>query len=175
MLIKELTEKMTIGDCPSLDEILEIRTYLPIAEKKAICETILDRCYSIEDGVLLCNSVLKRIMFELAMVKYHTDLDIEIDSEDDYDELQQSSINFRWGYAADYVECEEILYEMEEELKSQYSIETSIARLSNRLAENIEGVVSVITNKVNNLDTNAFGFESADIDKIKTLLNKYGK
>lgn len=173
MTIKEFLEK--VKNDIDLKEILEIRTYIPIAEKRAIFETILDECFTIEDGALICNYVLKKMMFELAMVKYHTDLEIDITSEEDYDEIQQIGVDFHCEYLTDYRECQSLFDGMEKELRSQYSIETSIAQLSNKLSDNTEGLVNIIAQKINNLDMSKFGFEGLELDKFKKLLNKYGK
>lgn len=174
MLIKEFNEKINKKDT-NLKKILEIRTYIPIAEKKVIFETILDKCFTVEDGVLICDYVLKEMMFNLAMIKYHTDLEIDIDSEEDYDEIKKNGVDFHSEYPADYAECYVLFDGMEKELRSQYSMEVSVAQLSNKLSDNIEGLVNSITQKIESLDMSKFGFEGLELDKFKKLINKYGK
>ena len=174
MKITEFLKKIKKKDV-DLQKILEVRTYIPIAEKRAILETILDECFAVEDGILTCNYVLKHMAFELAMIKYHTNLEIDITSEEDYDSIQQTGIDIHWGYEADYKICKSLFDEMERNLRDQYSVESSIVRLSNTLSNNITGLVDVITNKIKALDLNKLGFEDSDLDKLKGLLNKYGK
>lgn len=157
-----------------LKTTLEIRTYIPIAEKKAIAETVLDKCFTVEDGVLICDYVTKRVVFELAMIKYHTNLDIDIMSTDDYDMIK-SRCDLHKEYEDDYVECKLIFDDMEKELCSKYSIETSIIHLSNRLSDNIESIVKLIANKIDELDMSKFGFEDINLEQFQELINKYGK
>lgn len=173
MTIKEFLQEFKTNT--NLKEILEIRTYIPIAEKKMIFETILDRCLTTKDDVLICDYILKKMMFELAMVKYHTNLEIDITSEEDYDKLQQSGVIFHNEYLADYGECQVLFDGAEQELRSQYSIETSVAQLSNKLSKHIEDLMKSVIHKIDNLDMKKFGFEGLESDKFKKFLNKYGK
>ncbi len=176
MKVTEFVKKMNESEDINLKTMLEIRTYIPIAEKKAILETILDRCFTVEDGVLMCDSVLKKMMFESAMVKYHTNLDLDITSEEDYDELRRydlmSIVNI---YERDYEECDRLLEGMERELRAQYSVEASIAFLTNQLSDHMTELAQSLTHKIESFDMSKFGFEGVELDKLKNLLNKYGK
>jgi hypothetical protein len=174
MIIQEFikeTKKKNIN----LEKILEVRTYIPIAEKKAILEDILDRCFVVEDGVLTCDYVLKRMAFELAMIKYHTNLEVDIASEEDYDEIRGIEVRFYELYEADYEECRQLFEGMEKELRAQYSIEASIAGLTNKVSNVIESFVEGILEKISDFDMSQFGFEGEELSQIKDLLNKYGK
>ena len=173
MLVKDFIKKSKKGNI-NLEKILEIRTYIPIAEKRAILEDILERCITIEDGAPTCDYILKRMAFELAMIKYHTNLEIDITSEEDYDELRNIEINFYEFYEADYDECHSLIEGMEKELRSQYSIESSIVRLSDKISSNIEGLVDSVTKTIGGFDMSKFGFEGKELNQFKDLLNKYG-
>lgn len=173
MTIEEFLNKVENGS--NLKEVLEIRTYIPIAEKKLILETVLDKCFTVENGVLICDYVLKKMAFELAMVKYHTNLDIDITSEDDYDDIQTLGINLNYNYSVDYKECQLLFEGMEKELRSQYSIESSVSDLLNKTSNSIEELTSNILEKINGLDMSSFGFEGKEFEQLKVLLNKYGK
>ena len=173
MRVNEFVEKFETNI--DLNTILEIRTYVPIAEKRAILETIIDRCFTVEDGVLTCDYVLKKMMFELAMIKYHTDLEVDIMSEDDYDELQKTGANIHWGYETDYREFKSLFEGMECELHTQYSIESSIVRLTDKLSNSLDGFTNIITQKIDGFDMSKFGFEDIELNQFKDLLSKYGK
>lgn len=173
MTIQEFVKKNKKGNA-DLKKMLEIRTYIPIAEKRAILETILDECFMVDEGVLTCDYITMNMMFELAMIKYHTNLEIQLSSEDDYDELQEFREVIKAEYYADYLECQDLFDGMKQELYSQYSIESSIARLSNKISGSIEGLVGTISNKVGSLDMGSFGFDNENIGKFKELLTKYG-
>jgi hypothetical protein len=173
MLVKDFIE-INKNDT-SLKEILVNRTYIPIAEKKAIFEAIRDRCFIVEDGVLTCDYVLKKMAFELAMVKYHTNLEMDITSEEDYDEIRNIDVKFGELYTTDYEECLLLFEGMEKELRSQYSIGSSIASLTHQLSGSIESLVENISQKVEGFDMSQFGFEGKELNQFKNLLNKYGK
>ena len=132
-------------------------------------------CFMVNDGVVTCNYIAMTVMFELAMIKYHTNLEINIDSEDDYDALQEFRNDIQDEYSADYIECQTLFDGMKRELYSQYSIESSIARLSNRFSDGIAGLVDTVSKKVDSFDMSSFGFDNENIGKFKELLNKYGK
>ena len=172
MTLHEFIEKSK--NTTNLKEILEIRTYIPIAEKKAILEDILDKCFVVKDGVLTCDYILKRMAFELAMIKYHTNLEIDITSEEDYDEIYNIGVNFYELYEADYDECHSLIEGMEKELRSQYSIESSIAHLTNKLSNSIEDLVDGVAKQINGFDMSQFGFEGKELAQFKDLLIKYG-
>ena len=173
MLVKEFINKIESGS--NLKEILEVRTYIPIAEKKAILETVLDKCFTVEDDALVCDYVLMKMAFELAMIKYHTNLDIDITSEDDYDDVQMIGINLNYNYLVDYKECQLLFEGMERELRSQYSIEASVAHLFHKISNSIEELASNISEKINGLDISNLGFKEKELEQLKVFLNKYGK
>lgn len=175
MKVAEFVQKLNEVDNVDLQKILEIRTYIPIAEKRAILETILHKCFTVEDGVLICDYILRTIAFELAMIKYHTNLDIDIESEDDYDDIYMYIRDFCQCYVVDYEECQSLFKGMERELRAQYSIEASVASLTNQLSGNIESLVSAITKKINDFDMNKLGLDGIEPSQLKNLLNKYGK
>lgn len=178
MKIQDLIQKIQTDDNVNLQNILEIRTYIPIAEKKVILETVLDTCLAVKDGVVLCDYVLKETAFELAMVKYHTDLDVDITSEDDYDALQQlhmRDIVLHDEYGADYKMCRVLFEGMEKERRSQYSLEASLTQLSNTISEHITKLVSQISEKVDGFDLSKMGLGDIKPEQLQALLNKYGK
>lgn len=162
-------------DNMDLKTMLEIRTYIPIAEKKAILEDVLDKCFVVEDGVLTCDYVLKKIIFELTMIKYHTNLDVDIASEEDYDALQEMIEDLHNAYLTDYKECRSLFKGMEQELRARYSIESSIAQLSYKVSNSIEGLVNIATDKIKDFDMSKLGLNGSVIDELRGLFNKYGK
>jgi hypothetical protein len=84
-------------------------------------------------------------------------------------------VEFSNQYYRDYKECRLMLEGIEKELRAQYSVEASIARLSNKLSGSIESIVGGITEKISDFDMSKFGFEGFDPEQLKNLLNKYGK
>lgn len=172
MTIKEFIQNTTDGT--NLKDMLEIRTYIPIAEKKAVLETVLDTYCTVDDGVVACDYVLKKMVFELAMLKYHTNLDIDITSDADYDDMKQADVDFTDVYYDDYQECKQLLDCMEYELRSQYSIEASIAGLTHKLSDGIGRIVNAAERKISDFDVNQLGLENFDFEQLKNLLGKYG-
>lgn len=147
-------------DFTNLKTMLNIRTYIPMAEKKAIIETVLDTCFRVEDGVLMCDCALKNVAFELAMVKYHTDLDVDIASYDDYDELHTTLHYLHNEYVADYDACDTLFNEMERELRAKYSVGASMASISH----NVRMLARLISDTMD-------GFDIGKLD-LKELLKE---
>jgi hypothetical protein len=109
------------------------------------------------------------------MIKYHTDLEIDIASEEDYDEIQDIKADLYKLYDTDYKECFCLFEGMEQELRSQYSMESSVASLTYKFSGSIEGLVEKVSQKVEDFDMSQFGFKGEELNKFKNLLNKYGK
>ena len=148
MVIADFIQEIKKGNAIDLKTMLNIRTYIPIAEKKAIIETVLDECFRVEDGILICDCALKNVAFELAMVKYHTDLDVDITSYDNYDELHTVLLCLRMEYAEDYDACDTLFNEMERELRAKHSVEASMASISH----NVRMLVGLISDTMDGLD-----------------------
>lgn len=147
-------------DFTNLKTMLNIRTYIPMAEKKAIIETVLDECFRAEDGILTCDCALKNVAFELAMVKYHTDLDVDITSYDNYDELHTMLLYLHNEYFEDYDACYALFNEMERELRAKHSVEASMASISH----NVRMFVRLISDTMD-------GFDIGKLD-LKELLKE---
>ena len=170
MTIKEFLEKTK--NITDLKEILEVRTYIPVSEKKVIFDIIFDKCLMVEDGVLKCDYITMKTTFELAMVKYHTNLEVDIMSEDDYDDIRWIINEIHRTYLDDYSECETLFDGIKKEIYLQYSVESSIAKLSHQVLRVVENLANTVSKKIEGFD---IGFEGEEFDKFKNLLNKYGK
>lgn len=184
MTIQNFIEELKNDINIDLKNRLQIRAYIPIAEKRAIIEDVVDRSVMVESGVIQYDYVKNKIAFELAMIKYHTDCDLEIDldSEDDYDAIEALLMDketFRGVltslYRDDYYECKTIMEKMIEDLYSQNSIEASIARMASSISESVGSLADHISKKIDNFDIKTMLPQDVDLNGLMTLLNKYGK
>lgn len=93
MKVSELREKFIKGKLLS-DYGIEIRNYLPIAEKKLMVDKIIEDCLDYNnDGLLKVNFVNKKIAIDLAFLLNYTS--IELNGEnfiDDYDFLDMNNV-----------------------------------------------------------------------------------
>jgi hypothetical protein len=67
---------------------MELKTnYLPISTKRHICETIVNNSIIERDGMKFIDSIQKQIAFDLSLIQFYTDIDIE---NIDMDEMYQN-------------------------------------------------------------------------------------
>lgn len=179
MKINELIEKMNNGNV-NLKEILEIRTYIPIAEKKQIIQDVIGESYYVYEGVLMFDSIDKKMNFDVAMIKYHTNLDIDEDVVAAYDAIHGSSYGNLYEalieeFPYDYCECEKLLDSAVEDLYRQFSVEASVGKVADTLSIGIKKVSDTLTKKTQDIDLNEIIGGNADITKILDVLVKYKK
>lgn len=184
MKITELVNEMKKNENLNLEEILEIRAYIPMAEKRAIIEDIVNKASTIgkNDGFWSYDSLTSMIFFEIAMVKYHTGLEASESVEDDYDAIKSYLVDkldlytiLMPYYKEDYYECLLMLNVAIKDIKYKHSVEASMANLFSIVANNVTNIADILNTKLQNFDINETIFKDIDTTQIKNLLEKYGK
>ena len=91
MKVIEIKEALKEGNI--LDDLIQIKPYLSFAEKKILCDKIIEGSLYEENGMLLCNYYDKKLFIEISIINNYTD--IELDEENivgDYDILCELGI-----------------------------------------------------------------------------------
>jgi hypothetical protein len=154
---------------------LQIKTYLPIKEKQALAQLIINECTEEVDGVIQLDSMQQYLSYVKYMILLHTNLEY---SDEDYDKLcsteymETSLLNAIMShFGPDAEECSRILNLMLDDYMRQNSIECAIGRFLNGL-----------NNTANNLATSLSNFDASsiipkdfDIENFNQMLNKYVK
>ena len=165
-----------------LKEKLEVKDYVPFAEKRELCERVLNASNTINDnGLVEVDSVTRYIIFTISVISKYTNLefssgeDAEFDSLDEYDMLCQNGLlNLILGVIGEeYASCNNMLnMMMEDVIANNNTIENVLGTTSDRLLESVDRFVDVLSDKVNELELD---LSQINIDKytwIKDLLLK---
>lgn len=79
--VTEIIEKIKNGNDNAFDGI-QIKDYLPISTKRLMCEEIAKNSIIEQDGVKIKDSIAYEIAFDLIIVSFYTNVDID----ENYDE-----------------------------------------------------------------------------------------
>ena len=158
---------------------LEVKDYVPFAEKRELCAQVLNACNTKDDsGLIKVDSVSRYIIFTLSIISKYTNLEFssgedEIDSLDEYDMLCQANLlnPILDVIGAEYTTCNNMLNMMMEDIMTNNNtIENVVGAVLGKLGDSIDDFITVISDKVEsmNLDLNQI-----DIDKYKGLIEQF--
>ena len=163
----------------NLETGLEVKTYLPIELKKTIAQGIIFACTDDSEGVIKVDSVQRYMSYVEHMIKYHTNLEY---TEEDYDVL--CSTEYDGGnllntimecFGSDAQECSRILELMMNDYMQSNTIEFSIVKFVNGLAGSIDGIVNVLSDKIDGFDLKSMMPKDMDVEQVMSFLEKYNK
>lgn len=178
MKVMEFIEKINAQDC-DLENVLEIKKYLPIAMKKAIAQSIIYECTDDLDGTVKIDSVQRYLSYVKYMITYHTNLEY---TDEDYDTI--SSIAYGRTNLLDAIincfeydakECKKILNYMVDDYKRENGLESALIKFFDK-------AIIVMSDVSNKLTQNAEGFDmqnmlpdNVDKEKLSSFLKNYIK
>ena len=158
---------------------LEVKDYVPFAEKSELCANVLNACNTKDDnGLVKVDSVSRYILFTIAIISKYTNLefssgkdDEEFNSLEEYDMLCQANLldPILEVIGAEYVTCNNILNMMMSDIvANNNTIENVVGHTLGKISTSVDGLIGVLAEKVKEmeLDLNQF-----DIDKYKGLLD----
>ncbi len=162
-----------------IKKTLEVKDYVPFAEKRELCAQVLNACNTKDDsGLIKVDSVSRYIIFTLSIISKYTNLEFssgedEIDSLDEYDMLCQADLlnPILDVIGAEYTTCNNMLNMMMEDIMTNNNtIENVVGAVLGKLGDSIDDFITVISDKVEsmNLDLNQI-----DIDKYKGLIEQF--
>lgn len=163
-----------------LKKNLEIKDYVPFAEKRELCANVLNACnQKDENGLVKVDSVSRYIVFTISILSKYTNLefssgeDAEFDSLDEYDMLCQANLlnPVLDIIGEEYVTCNNILNMMMSDIvANNNTVENVVATVLGNLGNSIDGFIDVLADKVEslNLDLNQI-----DINKYKGLIEMF--
>jgi hypothetical protein len=182
MKIRELIDKIKEDENLNLETTLEIRTYIPIMVKRNIINNIILSSVSYENGFVQFDSVAAEVHFDVAMAKYHTNIEFGDSIEENYDMLKDyvlSGANLQTLitslYRKDYDECYEMLMLSVQDLKEQYTVEATVARVANKISDALDNLIGVFANQAENMDLSKILPEGVDVEDVASLIKKYVK
>lgn len=159
---------------------LEVQDYIPFAEKRELCERVLNACNTYDDsGLVIVDSVSRYILFTIAIISKYTKLEFssgkdgETDSLDEYDMLcQENLLNpILEVVGEEYMTCNNILNMMMSDIVANHNnVENVLGHALGKVATSVDGLINVLAEKVENMELD---FSQIDIDKYKGLIELF--
>lgn len=159
---------------------LEIKDYVPFAEKRELCAKVLNACNTkTSSGLVKVDSVSRYIIFTISIISKYSNLefssgkDSELDSLDEYDMLCQTDLlNPILDVVGDeYATCNNILNMMMEDIvANNNTVENVVGNVLGKLGVSIDNLIDIIAEKVEELELD---LGRIDIDKYKGLIELF--
>lgn len=159
---------------------LEIKDYIPFADKRELCEKVLNACNTkTNNGLVMVDSVSRYITFTISIITKYSNLefssgeDAEFDSLDEYDMLCQADLlnPILDAIGEEYATCNNILNMlMADIVANNNTIESVLGNSLERVNDTVDYFIYTLAEKVKslNLDLNQI-----DIDKYKGLIEMF--
>lgn len=157
---------------------LEVKDYLPFAEKRELCANVLEACNTKDDsGFVKVDSVSRYIVFTISIISKYTNLefssgeDTEYDSLDEYDMLCQTGIlnPILEVIGEEYATCNNLLNMMMDDIiANNNTVEAMLGNALGKVTDSIDGLIDTLADKVDELNLD---LSQIDIDKYKGLLD----
>ena len=176
MKILEFITNYNEGKIENLKEALEVKQYLPFAEKYELCASVLDACNDVDGktGVVTIDSINRQITFAITVIaaytnfEFSTDENAEISSIDEYDMLCEYKLlkPIIALFADEYDECEKMLITMQEDLiANNNTLNNIVSNVAKQLLNIVEPLGKTLKDKVD-------GF---NLDLSQDNIDKYAK
>ena len=159
---------------------LEVRDYVPFAEKRELCVSVLNACNTKDQsGLIKVDSVSRYIVFTISILSTYTNLefssgeDAEFDSLDEYDMLCQNDLlnPILDVIGGEYMTCNNILNMMMSDIEANNNtLENVVATVLGRFSDSIGGLINVFADKVESLDLD---LSQIDINKYQGLIDMF--
>ena len=176
MKVQELLENIKNKNF-NLEEALEVKKYLPIELKKTIAQGIIFDCTDDSEGAIKVDSVQRYMSYVRYMIVYHTNLEY---TDEDYDALcsteygEVTLLNAIMNYfGADAQECSRILDLMTDDYMQKNTLEFTIAKFLNGLADSIDGVANTLNSKIDGFDLKSMIPKDMDMKQMMNFLEEY--
>ncbi|HHX66638.1 MAG TPA: hypothetical protein GX708_01095 [Gallicola sp.] len=102
---EEIKSKLDIGE--TLEGCgIETLPYLPIAQKRLICENIVENCIEEIDGMKFADPIKKDIAINISLIRFYTNIDADLDDLCEYGIMDYiiNKISKEYWYICDIVE-----------------------------------------------------------------------
>jgi hypothetical protein len=165
-----------------LKNTLEIKDYIPFAEKRELCANVLNACNKkTSNGLVKVDSVSRYIVFTLSIISTYTNIefssgeDSEFDSLDEYDMLCKAGLlnPILEVIGDEYATCNNILNMMMDDIvANNNTVENVVANVLGKLGVSIDGLIDVFAEKVEELELD---LNQIDINKYKGLIELFAQ
>jgi hypothetical protein len=153
---------------------LGLVSYLPFAEKRELCVSVLDSCCTKDNGLVKVDSVSRYILFTITVISKYTTLEFssgeDYDSLDEYDMLCESRLlNPILELIGDeYATCNNMLnMMMDDVIANNNTVEAVLGHALGKVSGSLDGMIGAFADKVEEMELD---LSQIDFDKYKGLL-----
>ena len=167
-----INENLKISD-------IDIKHYIPFAHKQLLCEKVIDVSTLVdENGIVSCSYFLKKLVTDINIMSFYTDLEFNENTAEDYDFLVQSGL---FDDILDHINDGELDF-IDEMVNKSIEQKISIGNsLSNIVAIKLEKLINSIPNEktlkklMNDIPKQLNKIKPENLNLIKEVLgNKQG-
>lgn len=161
-----------------LKKELEIKTYVPFAEKRELCKMVLDSCCTKDSGGFIkMDSVSRYIIFTMSVIAKYTNLEFSSDENEEYDALDEYDmlcenrlLDIILALLGDeYAACNNLLNMMLDDIITNNNTVTAVFNSAlDKVSGSIDNLLSALSEKVEEAE---FDLSQIDFDKYKGLLD----
>lgn len=161
---------------------LEIKDYIPFAEKRELCANVLNACNAkTSNGLVKIDSVSRYLVFTLSIISKYSNLEFssgkdgEFDSLDEYDMLCQTNLlnPILEVISDEYATCNNLLNMMMEDIiANNNTVESVVAHLLGKLGMSVDNLIDVLAEKVESFELD---LSQIDINKYKGLIEMFAQ
>jgi hypothetical protein len=152
---------------------LELKEYIPFADKRELCRAVIDACCTKEGGLIKVDSVTRYIIFTISIISKYTALEFnsgeEYDSLDEYDMLCESGLlNPILALIGDeYAACNNMLnMMMDDVIANNNTVEAVLGYSLSKVSDSLDDLIDTFADKVNEMELD---LNQIDIDKFEKL------
>lgn len=174
---KNFVEELAKKTGPQLSVALEINSYLPFAEKRALVERVINASIEVESGYVVIDEITKYITFTIEFLKAYTNLEFSVDMGNVMPEFDMLCASGVLSKAIALVEGEykaliELLNMQADYVRRANSVDAQMARFIDKLSNKLDNTSALLKAQIDKVDFDAMGISQDDIAKLKTFLNK---
>lgn len=154
---------------------LEVKEYIPFADKRELCKAVIDACCVKEGGLVKVDSVSRYIIFTISIISAYTNLEFssgeDYDSLDEYDMLCESGLlNQILALIGDeYAACNNMLnMMMDDVIANNNTVEAVFGHTFGKVSDSLDNLIDAFADKVAEMELD---LSQIDIEPLKGILN----
>lgn len=154
---------------------LDVREYMPFADKRELCLAVVDACCTKDGSIIKVDSVSRYIVFTISVISAYTAL--EFSSGEEYDSIEEYDMLCKVGLlnpilaliGEEYATCNNMLNMMiEDVITNNNTIEAILGHELGKVSGSIDRLVNALATKVEKLELD---LSQIDIESLKGILN----
>lgn len=178
MRVQDFIKKYEQNERIDIAKTIETNPYIGIMNKRKIAELVLSNCMYEVDGEIRVDSVERYILFTIAVISAHTNLEFEYEDGlviEDYDALCRSGLLIKViaTFEDDYASCQEILNMMTaDKLQESMTIEKKLYQFLDGIKYSLDSVLNDFVELLNLDSLKDLNLDKDALLRLSSLFNE---